>query len=121
MARMREWNLSGYVRGAVLTASYLRRKLKMRLVAVVVSKSSMLYAMRMAKLAWRGAEILTAMTIQFIMGKFLWLGKGDAVIGTVSTQNTSNKRGKHLGKSNYRKRNSRESTRAKGIHRQREF
>ena len=121
MARMKEWNLSGYVRGAVLTASYRLRELRMRLVAVVVSKSSMLYAMRMAKLAWRGAEILTAMTIQFIMGKSLWLENGDAVIGTVSTQNTSNKRGKHLGKSNYRKRNSRESTRAKRLHSQRQL
>jgi hypothetical protein len=101
MTRMKEWNLSGYVRGAVLTASYLRRELRMRLVAVVVSRSSMLSAMRMARLAWRGAGILTAMITQFIMGKSLWLGNGDAVIGTVSIQNTSNKRGKHLGKSNY--------------------
>jgi len=98
MTRIKTWNLSGYVRGVVLTASYLRRKLKMRLVAVVVSKSSMLFVMKMAKLAWRGAETLTAMTIQFIMGKYLWLGKGSAVIWTVSTQNTSNKRkARHLG------------------------
>ena len=98
MTRMKTWNLSGYVRGAVSTASYQLREQKMRLVAVVVSKSSMLFAMRMAKLAWRGAEILTAMTIQFIMARSLWLAKGYAVIGTVSTQNTSNKRkARHLG------------------------
>lgn len=101
MARMKEWNLSGYVRGAVLTASYLRRELRMRLVAVVVSRSNMLSAMRMAKHVWRGAEILTEMIIQFIMGKSLWLGNGDAVIGTVSTQNTLSKRGKHIGKSDH--------------------
>ena len=97
MARMSVWNLSGYARDAVLTASYRLRKLKMRLVAVVALRSNTSYAMKMAKRVWRGAEILTAMTIQFIMGKFLWLGNGDAVTRTVSTPNTSNKRGKHLG------------------------
>jgi hypothetical protein len=52
----------------------------------------------MARLVWRGVEILTAMTIQFITGRSLWLAKGNAVIGTVSTQNTSNKRkARHLG------------------------
>jgi hypothetical protein len=98
---MAVWKISGYVRDAVSTASYLLRKLKMRLVAVVVSRSSMLYVMKMAKRVWRGAEILIAMITQFIMARFLWLGNGDAVIGTVSTQNTSKKRGKHLGKSNH--------------------
>lgn len=100
LARMREWNLSGYVRGAVLTANYLLRELKMRLVVVVASKSSMLFGMRMAKPAWLGAEILTAMITQSTMARSLWLGNGDAVIGTVSTLNTSNKRGENLGKSN---------------------
>lgn len=98
MARMSVWNLSGYARDAELIVSYRLRKLKMKLVAVVVSRSSMLSAMRMGKRVWRGAEILTAMTTQFIMGKFLWLGNGDAVTRTVSTLNTSNKRkAKHRG------------------------
>ena len=98
MARMSVWNLSGYARDAELIVSYRLRKLRMRIVAVVVSKPSMLYATKMAKRAWRGAEILTAMTIQFIMGKSLWLENEDAVTRTVSTPNTSNKRkAKHRG------------------------
>ena len=98
MARMSVWNLSGYVRDAELIVSYRLRKLKMRLVAVVVSRSNTSYAIKTAKRVWRGAEILTAMTIQFIMGKSLWLGNEDAVTRTVSIQNTSNKRkAKHRG------------------------
>jgi len=77
--------------------SYRLREQKMRIVAVVASKSNMSFVIRMAKLVWRGAEILTATTILFIMGKFLWQGNGDAVIRTVSIQNTSNKRGNYLG------------------------
>lgn len=97
MARMSVWNLSGYARDAELIVSYRLRKLKMRLVAVVASKSSTSFATKTAKRVWRGAEILTAMTIQFITGKSLWLENGDAVTRTVSTPNISNKRGKHLG------------------------
>lgn len=119
MARMKVWNLSEYARDVVLTASYRLRKLRMSLVAVVASKSNTSFGTRMVKRVWRGAEILTAMITLFIMGKSLWQENGDAVTGTVSTQNTSNKRGQNLGKSNNRKRNSRKSTRAKGLHRQR--
>jgi len=71
MTRMRVWSPSGYVRDAVLTASYQRRKLKMRLVAVVASKSNTSYDTRMAKLVWLGVGILTATIILFIMGKSL--------------------------------------------------
>ena len=97
MTRMRVWSLSGYVRDAVLTASYQLRKQKMRLVAVVASKSNTSFATPTAKLVWLGAVILTAMITQFTMARSLWTGKGNAVTRTVSTQNTSNKKGQHIG------------------------
>ena len=97
MTRMKVWSPSGYVRDAVLTASYQRRKLKMRLVAVVASKSSTSFATPTAKLVWLGAVILTAMITQSTTAKSLWTGKGNAVTRTVSTQNTSNKKGQHIG------------------------
>ena len=98
MTRMRVWSLSGYVRDAVLTASYRRRKLKMRLVAVVALKSNTSFATPTAKLVWLGAVILTAMITQSTTARSLWTGKGNAVTRTVSTQNTSNKRkARHLG------------------------
>ena len=93
MTRMKEWSLSEYARGAVSTGSYQLRKQKMRLVAVVASKSNTSYDMRMAKPVWLGAEISTAMTILFIMAKSLWTENGCAVTRTVSTQNISNKKG----------------------------
>jgi hypothetical protein len=95
---MKVWSLSEYARGAVSTGSYQLRKQKMRLVAVVASKSNMSYATPAEKLVWLGAVISIAMITLFTMAKSLWTGKGNAVIGTVSTQNTSNKRkARHLG------------------------
>ena len=94
---MRVWSLSGYARDAVSIVSYLQRKLKMRLVAVVASKSNTLYATPTAKLVWLGAVILIAMITQSTTAKSLWTGKGFAVTRTVSTQNTSNKKGQQIG------------------------
>jgi hypothetical protein len=94
---MRTWNLSGFARDAVSIVSYQLRKQKMRIVAVVALRSNTSFVIQMAKRVWRGVGILTAMTILFITGKSLWQAKDDAVTKTVSIQNTSTKRGKHLG------------------------
>ena len=96
MTRIRTWKLKGFAEDAVLTAIYLLRRLKMRFVAVVASRSNTLFG-TLIKLVWRGAVILTAMITRFTMVISLWLGIGLAVIKTVSTLNTSTKRGKHLG------------------------
>ena len=96
MTRMSLWKLKGFAEDAVLTAIYLLRRLKMRFVAVVASRSNTLLG-TLIKLVWRGAVILTAMITRFTMVISLWLGIGLAVIKTVSTLNTSTKRGKHLG------------------------
>jgi len=71
MTRMKVWSLSGYVYGAVSIVIYQLREQKTNLVAVVASKSNTLYAIRMAKLAWLGAGILTAMTTLFITERSL--------------------------------------------------
>ena len=97
MTRMSLWSLSGFVRDVVLTANCQLRKPTMKLVAVVASKLNTSYGIPMAKPVWLGAVILTAMITQFTMARSLWTGKGNAVTGTVSTQNTSNKKGQHVG------------------------
>jgi hypothetical protein len=80
---MRVWSLSGYVRDAVLTVNYQRRKLRMSLVAGVASKLNTLFVTRMVKRAWLGAVILTAKITLFITERSLWTENGYAVTRTV--------------------------------------
>lgn len=94
--RIMAWKLKGFAEGAVLTAIYLLRRLKMRFVAVVASKSNTLFG-TLIKLVWRGAVILTAMITRFTMVRSLWLGIGRAVTKIALTLNTSTRRGKHRG------------------------
>lgn len=96
MSKITLWKLKGFAEDAVLTVIYLLRRLKMRFVAVVASRSNTLFG-TLIKLVWRGAVILTAMITRFTTVISSWLGIGLAVIKTVSTLNTSTKRGKHLG------------------------
>jgi len=96
MSKIRAWKLKGFAEDAVSTAIYLLRRLKMRFVAVVASRSNTSFGI-LIRLVWRGAVILTAMITRFTMVINSWLGIGLAVIKTVSTLNTSTKRGKHLG------------------------
>jgi hypothetical protein len=96
MSKIRTWSIRGFARDAVLTVIFRLRSLKMRFVAVVASRSNTLFGI-LIRLVWRGAVILIATITRFTMVRSLWRGIGLAVTKTVSTQNTSTKRGKHLG------------------------
>lgn len=96
MSRIKTWMKLGFARDAVSIVTYRLRNQKMRLVAVVASKSNMSSGI-LTKLVWLGAVILIAMITRFTMARSLWRGIGAAVTKTALTQNTSTKRGKHLG------------------------